>query len=120
MMNTLSRSVFAGVALAMVMAGCQRSDAPAIISNGAPPQPVANATPIPQMPKGDPSVPDAATAFAAQDAAEKTKAMQETTALQQKPAPQEKMTRAEESKAMPLPGQANDHSTTALDKNKGG
>jgi hypothetical protein len=46
--------------------------------------------------------------------------MQDTTALQRKPAPQEKMTKAEESKAMPLPGQANDHSTTALDKNKGG
>jgi hypothetical protein len=30
------------------------------------------------------------------------------------------MIKAEESKAMPLPGQANDHSTTALDTNKGG
>lgn len=103
----------------MVLAGCQKSDAPAITSNGAPPQPVTNATPIPQMPKGDPSVPDAATAFAAQDA-DKTKAMQDTTALQQKPAPQEKMTKAEESKAMPLPGQANDDSSKGLDKNKGG
>jgi hypothetical protein len=46
--------------------------------------------------------------------------MQDTAALQQKPAPQEKMTKAEESKTMPLPGQANDHSTTALDKSKGG
>ena len=64
-------------------------------------------------------MPDAATAFAAQDAAEKTKAMQDTAALQQKAAPQEKMTKAEESKAMPLPSQANDHSTTALDKKKG-
>jgi hypothetical protein len=53
-------------------------------------------------------------------AAEKTKAMQDTTALQQKPAPQETMTKAEESKAMPLPGQVNDHSTTALDKSKNG
>ena len=117
-MNKASRSIFIGAALAMVLAGCQKSDAPAITSNGAPPQPVTNATPIP--PKGDPSLPDATTAFAAQDAAEKTKAMQDTTALQQKPAPQEKMTKAEESKAMPLPGQANDHSTTALDKSKGG
>ena len=72
------------------------------------------------MPKGDPSLPDAATAFAAQDAVDKTKVMQDTTALEQKAAPQEKMTKAEESKAMPLPSQANDHSTTALDKNKGG
>ena len=120
-MNKLSRSIFTGgAALAIMLAGCQRSDAPAVTSNGAAPQPVTNATPIPQFPRGDPSVPDAATAFAAQDAADKTKTMQDTTALQQKPAPQEKMTKAEESKAMPLPGQANDHSTTSLDKNKGG
>lgn len=117
MMNRASRSIFAGAALAMVLAGCQKSDAPAITSNGTPPQSVTNATPIPQLPKADSPVPDAATTFA--DAAEKTKAMQDTTELQQKPAPQEKMTKAEESKAMPLPGQANDHSTTALDKNKG-
>ena len=45
--------------------------------------------------------------------------MPDSTALQQKAAPQEKMTEAEETKAMPLPGQANDHSTTALDKSKG-
>ena len=120
MMNNTSRSIFIGAALALTLAACQKSDAPSSTSSGVPPEPVANATPIPQMPKGDPSVPDAATVFAAQDAAEKAKAMQETTALQQKPAPQEPMTRAEESKAMPLPSQANDHSTTALDKNKGG
>ena len=120
MMNKVSRSIFAGAALTMVLAGCQRTDAPAITSSAAPPQPITNATPIPQMPKGDPSLPDAATAFAAQDAIDMTKAMQDTNALQQKAAPQEKMTTAEESKAMPLPGQANDHSTTGLDKNKGG
>jgi hypothetical protein len=120
MMNKPYRFIFIGAAVAMLLAGCQKSDAPAITSNGTPPQPVTNATPIPQMPKGDPSLPDAATAFAAQDAAEKAKAMQDTTALQQKLAPEEKMTKAEESNAMPLPGQANDHSTTALDKSKGG
>jgi hypothetical protein len=120
MMKKASRLTFIGVALAMLLAGCQRSDAPAITSNGTPRQPVTNATPIPQIPKGDPSLPDAATVFAAQDAAEKAKAMQDTTVLQQKSAPQEKMTKAEESKALPLPGQANDHSTTALDKSKGG
>ncbi len=119
-MNRVSRSIFAGAALAMVLAGCQKSDAPATTSSGAPPEPVTNASPIPQMPKGDPSLPDAAAALATQDAADKTKAMQDATALQQKAAPQEKMTKAEESKAMPLPGQANDHSTTTLDKNKGG
>jgi uncharacterized lipoprotein len=120
MMNKASRSIFIGTALAMVLAGCQKSDAPANTSNVAPSQPVTNASPIPQMPKRDPSLPDADNAFAARDTAEKTKAMQDTAALQQKPAPQEEMTKAEESKAMPLPSQANDHSTTALDKNKGG
>ena len=129
-MNRISRSIFAGAALAVVLAGCQKSDVPAITSNGAPPQRVTDAAPIPQMPKGDPSVPDATAAFAAQDAAEKAKAMQDTTVLQEKPAPQEEMTKeemtkqemtkSEESKAMPLPGQANDHSSTDLDKNKGG
>ena len=119
MMDKAFRSVFIGAALAMVLAGCQKSDAPAITLNGAPRESVTNTSPIPQMPKGDPSLPDAAAVFAAQDAAEKTKALQETTALQQKPSPQETMTKVEESKAMPLPGQANDHSTTALDKSKG-
>ena len=120
MMTRVFRFVLAGAALAMVLAGCQKSDPPAITSNGAPPRPVANGTPIAQMPKGDPSVPDAAATFAAQDVAEKAKAMQDTAALQRKTAHQEEMTKAEESKAMPLPGQASDHSTTALDKNKGG
>ncbi len=121
MMNNASRSIFfIGAALALALAGCQKSDPTTITSNGVPPEPVTNAAPIPQMPKGDPSVPDAATVFAAQDAAEKAKAMQDTAALQQKAAPQEPMTQAEESKAMPLPAQANDHSNTALDKNKGG
>lgn len=104
----------------MALAGCQKSDAPAMTSNGVPPEPVISATRIPRFPKGDPPVPDAATAFAAQDAADKTKAMQDTTARQQKPSPQEEMSKAEESKAMPLPGQVNDHSTTARDTNKGG
>ena len=120
MMNKASRSIFIGAAIAIALAGCQRSDAPAVTSNGAPPGSAATATPIPQFSKGDPSVPDASTVFAAQDAADKAKAMQDATALQQKPAPMEPMTKTDESKAMPLPGQANDHSTTALDKKKGG
>ena len=119
-MNRVSRSMFVGAALAIMLAGCQRSDAPAVSLRGAPPEPITTATPTPAMPKGDPSLPDAATAFAAQDAAEKTKAMQDSIAIEQKPAPQEEMTKAEESQAMPLPGQANDHSTTALDKKNGG
>ena len=119
-MSKIFLSVFAGAALAMALAGCQKSDPPAVISNGAPTESVTSAAPIPQFPKGDPSVPDASDALAAQDAAEKAKLTLDSTALQQKADPQAAMTRTEESKAMPLPGQANDHSTTALDKNKGG
>jgi hypothetical protein len=104
MMNRASRSILVGAALAMVLAGCQRSDAPGIT----------------QVSQGDPSVPDAATTFAKQDAADKTKAMQDTTALRRNAAPQQEMTKAQESKAMPLPGQANDDSNLAGDKNKGG
>lgn len=119
-MNKASRSIFIGAAISIALAGCQKGDVPAVPSNGMPSERVTDTTPIPQFSKGDPSVPDASTAFAAQDAADKAKAMEDTTALQQKPAPQEPMTKTEESKAMPLPGQANDHSTTALDNNKGG
>jgi hypothetical protein len=102
-MNSVSRSVLAVAALALLLAGCQERD-------------VLSGT------WKDPSVPDAATTFAAQDAAAKTRALEDTAAVQaqSKAAPQEKMTTAEESKAMPLPGQANDHSTTALDRKKGG
>jgi hypothetical protein len=119
MMNKTFRSAVIGVALAFALAGCQRGDAPSITSSGLPSGLGVNMSPIPQVPWPDRSVPDASTAFA-QDAADKTKAMQDTSALQHKPAPQEKMTKTEESKAMPLPGQANDHSTTANDKNTGG
>ena len=119
-MNDASRSIFIGVALAMVLAGCQQSDEPAVTSNGMPSERVTSTTPIPQVPKGDPSVPDASTVFAAQEAADKAKAIEDTNAMQQTAAPQEPMTEAEESKAMPLPAQANDHSTTAIDRNKGG
>ena len=120
MKNNARSILFIGAVLALALTGCQKTDPTASTSNGVPPERVANATPIPQFPKGDPSVPDAATVFAAQDAVEKARVMQETAALQDKPAPQEPVTQAEESKAMPLPAQANDHSTTALDKNKGG
>ena len=100
-MNNSSRSFLAGTVLALVLAGCNEREALAASWK-------------------DPSVPDAATAFAAQDAAARTKATQDAAAVQaqSKVAPQEKMTPAEESKAMPLPGQANDHSSTALDKKK--
>ena len=56
----------------------------------------------------DTSVPAAAATFAAQAAADLAKAATPTT-----------MTAEQESKAMPMPGQANDHSTTARNKQPG-
>ena len=70
--------------------------------------------------KGDPSLPDAATVFAQRDAEDKAKAMQDTAGLQAGSGARTDMTKAQESKAMPMPGQANDHSNVALDKAKGG
>ena len=109
-MNTVSGSILIGAALSMLLLGCQKQDEPAV----ARVQPSAivtnNAAPIPQMPTSDPSLPEVAG---------KATATQDTTALQRKADPQAKMTKEEESKAMPLPSQANDHSTTALDKSKG-
>ena len=109
-MNTVSRFTFIGAALAMLLVGCQKMDQPAVTSTGQlSPNVTINAAPIAQTLTPDPSVPDAAG---------KGAGTQDPTALQHKAAPQEKMTKEEESKAMPLPSQANDHSTTALDKNK--
>jgi hypothetical protein len=116
MMNKVSGSIFVCAAVALLLTGCQR-EAPSALKEEPRQVVVADATPIPQLPTRDPSLPDAATVLAAEDAAAKAKAMQDTAELQQKAAPQEDMTKAEEAKAMPLPSQANDHSTTALDKN---
>ena len=115
-MNNVSRTIFVGVALALAIAGCQKTESPAASSNGGPSQSAASSTPIPLQPTGDASVPTSAAVDAAKDASDKATAMQDVNAMQHKAAPQEPMTKAEETKAMPLPGQANDHSTTALDK----
>jgi len=115
-MDRVSGSIFVCAAAAILLAGCQKQ-APTALSKEEPRQAVvADATPVPQMTTRDPSLPDAATALAAEDTAEKAKATQEAE-LQQKPPAQVDMTKEEEAKAMPLPSQANDHSTTALDKN---
>jgi hypothetical protein len=108
-MNTISRSIVISGALVMVLVGCQKQDE-SVASRVPPSATVTNsAAPFAPTPTPDRSVPE----VTGKDAA-----TQDTTALQQKAAPQEKMTKEEESKAMPLPSQANDHSTTALDKNK--
>lgn len=110
-MNTVSRSTLIGAALVLLLVGCQKTNEPAVTSSGQPSPSVTNSpAPIAQTATPDPSVPEAAG---------KGAGTQDPTALQGKAAPQAMMTRQEESKAMPLPSQANDHSTTALDKSKG-
>ena len=116
-MDRVSGSIFVCAAAAILLAGCQKQ-APTALSKEEPRQTVvAGAAPIPQMPTRDPSLPDAAAALAAEDPTEKAKGTREAE-LQQKPPAQVDMTKEEETKAMPLPSQANDHSTTTLDKNK--
>ena len=102
-MRKAYRSIFIGAAVALLLASCHGRDGLPTTSN-----------------TGASSVPAAAPTFAAKDAADKNAAMQDPYTLQSKAlAPQEEMTKSQESKSMPLPGQANDHSTTARDKDKG-
>lgn len=105
-MNTASRSILVGAALVMVLAGCQRKDEPAVTSSGQPaPNVTSNTVPMPQTSTPVPPLPEVAGKTAETTA--------ESTAGTQK-----ELTKQEESQAMPLPGQANSHSTTALDKSK--
>lgn len=109
-MITVSPSLLIGAALVMALVGCQKKDEPAVTSSGQPsPSVTSTTTAVPQASTSDPSLPKAA--GQATDT-------QGATTLQRKADPQDELTKAEESKAMPLPGQANDHSTTALDKSK--
>lgn len=82
-------------------------------------KPAATAPAIgPSSPAGvvpNPSVPDATSAFAGQDATERAKAMQADKTALNKFSPPSTMSKEQESKAMPLPGQANDHSTPGRD-----
>ena len=115
-MDRIADSIFVCAAAAILLAGCQKQ-APTALSKEEPRQVVVAATtPLPQTTTRDPSLPDAAAALAAEDPTEKAKGTREAE-LQQKPPAQVDMTKEEETKAMPLPSQANDHSTTALDKN---
>ncbi|GEM_PF-2300505 len=116
--HEVCQSIFVGAALSMMLAGCQKTDTPAVTSDGKPSQTITNVTPVPQTPARDPSLPEAAAVFGAPDAGEKAKAMQDTAALQKEPAHAQEMTKQEESIAMPLPGQAGDESAAGLDKSK--
>ena len=68
----------------------------------------------------DTSVPDASSSFAAQDAAMRAKALQDAAAALNTSGPPSTMSKEQESKTMPLPGQANDHSTGARDDKRKG
>lgn len=106
--NLKSNLMLLSVFLALGLAACDRKVAPKVNVPAAIPTPQASV-----QPSGlgsDPTVPDAATVFAAQDAADRAKTLQEA-AARNKPVSATTMTKAEESKAMPLPGQANDHSS---------
>jgi len=68
----------------------------------------------------DTSLPDASSTFAAQEAALRAKALQDAAAALNDSGPPSTMSKEQESKTMPLPGQANDHSTAARDDKRKG
>lgn len=108
-MNKIFGSVFVGACLVVVVAGCQRNDGttnrPTVGSSAT----AGHSKPVSQPPVPDPSRPDAAAVFAGRGVAD-------ANAPKQEPAAVKEMSKEEESKKMPLPGQANNHSSTALDK----
>lgn len=111
-MNLKSRAILLSLFLAVGLAACERNVAPKVNVPVAIPSP--QATVQPSGPPPDTAPPDAATVFAVQDAADRAKVRQDADATN-KPVPATTMTKGEESKAMPLPGQANDHSSPARD-----
>ena len=109
---TTAIALVAVVAL-VTLTACSRNTAPPRTPPNVP-QPVVQTTA--ELPAraavGDTSVPDAATVFAAQDAA----------AAEANPdsRPATALTKDQELKSMPMPGQANDHSVPAPAKSAGG
>lgn len=116
--HKVCQSIFMGAALSIMLVGCQKTDTPAVTSDGKPSQTITNVTSIPQPPTRDPSLPEPAAVFGERGVGEKAKAMQDTAALQKEPTHAQEMTKQEESIAMPLPGQAGDESVADLDKSK--
>jgi hypothetical protein len=101
-MNKSSVRVLCGAALTMSLMGCLAHEAPFEMTSNTPAQPGMSL---------DPSVPDASSVFAAQDAADATLAAKQSVALPKPIVVGKEMTKEQESKAMPMPGQTNDHST---------
>lgn len=95
------------------LAACGRDTDPVLPKPVAATAAVAVAPPTAAGTTPDTSVPDASRTFADQDAAERAKASQGTAAALNQSGPPNTMSEAQESKAMPLAGQANDHSTPA-------
>ncbi len=113
-------AVCALAVLLTLLAGCQKRDEAALQSNGQPSQTMPSAGFVAQgSAQRDPSVPDAKAVFAAQAAPVTAAPTPSPTTLHQQAAPNAVMTPAEKAKAMPLAGQAGDHSSLALDKKKG-
>jgi len=101
-MKTPVGTFLAGTAIVAMLAGCHPGSS------------------IVKVWDGDPHLPDAATVFTKDNPemirAEREDAAADAAAADAAPAPA--MTSAQESKAMPLPGQANDHSSKGLDGKK--
>ena len=81
-MNRTQKTITTLVAasLALAISACQRSGEPAVTWNGQPSQTAIHSGPVVQGTMRDPSLPDAATVFAAEELAEKARA--EAKALQ--------------------------------------
>jgi hypothetical protein len=112
-MNVASASTAISVAFAVLLAGCQHGDGAAVtLAPSEAPLRAASSRIVAPRSTTDRSLPDAASVFEPHGA---SATISNIAAVQQQALPQEKMTKEEESMAMPLPGQANDHSSLALD-----
>lgn len=75
-MNRTQKTIISLVAasLALAISACQKSGEPAVTWNGQPSQTAIHSGPVVQGTIRDPSLPDAATVFAAEELAEKARA----------------------------------------------
>ena len=112
-MRRLAKMAAVGLTLALNLVACGPDNRP------VPAKPAAAAaavgTALPAGAASQPSVPDAAVVFSPQDAAERAKASQAAGAALNKTGPKTTMSKDQESKDMPLAGQANDHSVATRD-----
>lgn len=103
-MNVPCRFILMSAVLALLVAGCQ--DRPQPVTSGA-----AATVTSPPAGRTDPSVPAVSSTPPANRAETADHAKAD-------PSPHSEMTKKEEASGMPMPGQANDHSSTALDAKK--